>query len=76
MNVHIAIGVFGIVLIAVGSFLVCAPDVARAGILKQLRSFSREGAARVYTRALMCAIGIGQIVLGVAFVTQWVVSTR
>lgn len=72
MNPHVVFGVVGIIVVIIGSFLAFFPEMARSGILKQTFFLSRESQHRLYPRALVRFIGVGQLVVGVILIAQWV----
>lgn len=74
MNPHVFFGVVGIVAVVVGSIVNIFPDAARKAVLNQPPLLSRESAKRLYSRTLVRVVGIGQVIIGVAFIVQWVVS--
>lgn len=74
MNPHVFFGVVGIVAVVVGTIVNIFPDAARKAVLKQPSLLSKETANRLYSRNLVRTVGIGQVMIGVAFVIQWVVS--
>lgn len=73
MNPHVFLGIVGIALALIGVLSTIRPDVTRRMILKQTSFLGREAQQRLYPMSLMRFIGIGQIVAGVALITQWII---
>ncbi|WP_228549987.1 hypothetical protein, partial [Curtobacterium sp. VKM Ac-2887] len=74
MNPHVFFGVIGIVAVVVGSIVNIFPDAARKAVLKQPSLLPKETVKWLYSRTLVRTVGIGQVIIGVAFIFQWVVS--
>lgn len=74
MNPHVFFGVIGIVAVLVGSIVNIFPDAARKAVLNQPSLLPKETAKRLYSRTLVRTVGIGQVIIGVAFIIQWIVS--
>jgi len=71
---HVFFGVVGIIAVVIGVTVNIFPDAARKAVLKQPPLLSAQTAKRLYSRNLVRIAGIGLVVIGAAFIVQWVVS--